>query len=293
MKIIFSRKGIDSSFGNVASPIMPDGKLCWMPIPEDSDKKTSLPTYNDITFYDMNLGTIIEDLSSKRIKKSQTVHLDPDIFAMHRERKKDWIPVFGQTGAAESHLRNQKVGVGDIFIYFGWFKQCEIVNDSFRYQRAAPDLHVMYGWLQIGDFKKICDMDNIPDWLTEHPHMIGCNNENLDTLYFSAKELVINGKKTGLPGAGYFSLINDEIILTAPGHTRSVWNLPIWMYPREDKPPLSYNEKRENWIRKDGKVQIKIVGRGQEFVLNTEFYPEAADWIENLIGTQMKKMQHK
>lgn len=292
MKIIFSRKGIDSSFGNFASPIMPDGKLCWMPIPEDSDRKQQLPTYGDISFCGTDLGTIIEDLSSKRIKRNQTVHLDPDIFAMHRARKEDWIPVFGQTGAAESHLRNKKVEVGDIFLYFGWFKQCELIDNTFRYKKAAPDMHVLYGWLQIGNIKRICNIESIPDWLTDHPHMIGCNYGILDTLYFSTNELVIAGKKTGLPGAGYFSAINDGIILTAPGHTRSVWNLPIWMYPSEDKPPLSYNEKREKWIKRDGKIQLKIASRGQEFVLNVDFYPEALDWVEGLIRSEMEKNAH-
>lgn len=34
MKIVLSRKGFDSAVGQVASPILPDGKLCWLPIPE-------------------------------------------------------------------------------------------------------------------------------------------------------------------------------------------------------------------------------------------------------------------
>ncbi len=80
MKIIFSRKGLDSSFGSCASPIMPDDRLCWMPIPEDNPDKPELPTYNDIPFADTTLGEIIESLSSGKISSDKKVHLDPDIF---------------------------------------------------------------------------------------------------------------------------------------------------------------------------------------------------------------------
>ena len=35
MKIIMSRKGVDSQFGKQASPILPDGRLLSMPIPSE------------------------------------------------------------------------------------------------------------------------------------------------------------------------------------------------------------------------------------------------------------------
>ena len=37
MKLILSRKGFDSSCGEQASPIMPDGTLLSLPIPDDED----------------------------------------------------------------------------------------------------------------------------------------------------------------------------------------------------------------------------------------------------------------
>jgi hypothetical protein len=122
MKVVFSRKGIDSSFGNYASPIMPDGKLCWIPIPEVNGTKPSLLTYEDISYGGTNLGVIMEELSSNRMFGKRTVHLDPDIFPFHRNREDGWQPVFGQTGVAESHLRNMGVSEGDIFLFF-WLVQ--------------------------------------------------------------------------------------------------------------------------------------------------------------------------
>lgn len=45
------------------------------------------------------------------------------------------------------YLENQGVTVGDLFLFFGWFRQAEIVNERYRFVRKAPDLHVIYGWL--------------------------------------------------------------------------------------------------------------------------------------------------
>ena len=38
MKLILSRKGFDSSSGGQANPIMPDGTVLSLPIPDDKDK---------------------------------------------------------------------------------------------------------------------------------------------------------------------------------------------------------------------------------------------------------------
>ncbi len=34
MKLVLSRKGFDASNGGVASPILPDGTMCSLPIPD-------------------------------------------------------------------------------------------------------------------------------------------------------------------------------------------------------------------------------------------------------------------
>jgi len=52
MKIIFSRKGFDSSTGGVPSPIFPDGKILSLPIPD----KLSPIKYKDINWNQYNLG---------------------------------------------------------------------------------------------------------------------------------------------------------------------------------------------------------------------------------------------
>ena len=46
MKVILSRKGMDSESGRMASPILPDGTLLSLPIPDRKSNKT----YEDIQF---------------------------------------------------------------------------------------------------------------------------------------------------------------------------------------------------------------------------------------------------
>src|SRR4051794_5371637 len=106
MKLVLSRKGIDSSFGSCASPILPNGRLCWMPIPETTACKPDLPTYDDLSFHGRTLGEIISELSKGRIASTQQVHLDPDLYPAHVDRLPGWRPAFGQTGAAQRHLLN-------------------------------------------------------------------------------------------------------------------------------------------------------------------------------------------
>ena len=50
MKVILSRKGMDSESGRVASPILPDGTLLSLPIPiEKARKNTKIYSIKDKT----------------------------------------------------------------------------------------------------------------------------------------------------------------------------------------------------------------------------------------------------
>lgn len=58
MKVILSRKGMDSEYGRVASPILPDGTLLSLPIPDRKSKKK----YEDIQYKGQNYRDIITRL---------------------------------------------------------------------------------------------------------------------------------------------------------------------------------------------------------------------------------------
>ena len=290
MKLVFSRKGIDSSFGNYASPIMPDGSLVWMPIPENNENKPGLLAYKDIPFKNITLGKIIEDLSNGRISENNTVHLDPDIFDFHRNREFGWKPIFGQTGAAEGHLRNKGVEVGDIFLFFGWFKKINQQAGKYFYERKAADLHVAYGWLQIGEIRSVNKMQSYEAWMDGHPHLLGTTYSNLDTLYIASNNLIINGKKTEYKGSGYFPKVFPEIVFSAEGKTRTVWELPKWIYPSQGKPAMSYNEDMKRWNLQGETVILNTASRGQEFVLDTDYYPESISWLLSLIKKSLNSI---
>lgn len=125
MKIILSRKGFDAGPGGVASPIFPSGALCSLPIPESFPSHRS-KRYKEIQVGNQSLGTIVNDLTGGRVKPDTFAHLDPDLNALSVPRQTNWRPVFGQAGAAEKHLQNQGVKEGDVFVFYGWFRQVEL-----------------------------------------------------------------------------------------------------------------------------------------------------------------------
>ena len=118
MKIILSRKGFDSSSGTVANPISPSGEMCSSPIPEPTSTITSQSKcYAEITFGNLNLGTIVDDLTRGEIKGDRMAHLDPDLNYDSIDRQANWKPVFGQSGAAERHLQNCNVTRRETFSF--------------------------------------------------------------------------------------------------------------------------------------------------------------------------------
>ena len=120
MKIILSRKGFDSSSGKQANPILPDGTLLSLPIPDKEDTISfSSLKWNGMSYYD-----IIHSLNPKtKYTIDSRCHLDPDLRKGVKDRLPNWKPAFGQCEAAQGLLSNAKVQKGDIFLFFGWFRQ--------------------------------------------------------------------------------------------------------------------------------------------------------------------------
>ena len=96
------------------------------------------------------MAALLAGLSRQQHAINDRVHLDPDIDRSADNRLPGWRPSLGQTGAAQTHLDGQGVGPGDVFLFFGWFREVEAVSRNWRYVPRAPDLHVMFGWLEVG-----------------------------------------------------------------------------------------------------------------------------------------------
>jgi hypothetical protein len=97
------------------SPIL-DGEMLSMPIP--AQENAACCRFSDLTHGDWNYLDLLRAL--KPSFKDARCHLDPDI-RPGLVRREGWMPAFGQVGAAETHLENQGVGMGDLFLFFGWF----------------------------------------------------------------------------------------------------------------------------------------------------------------------------
>lgn len=279
VKIILSRKGFDSSAGGVASPILPDGTLLSLPIPDGNGPVT----YGELTWAQHSVGDLVAALTRGRLAHHTRAHLDPDLYGPICPRRPGWRPLFGQAGAAQSHLQNQGVGVGDLFLFFGWFRAVEQQDGAYRFVKPAPDQHLIYGWLQVGTILTDAQlMTAPPPWAITHPHCGGGRGPR-NTLYIASSCLTLDGCPTALPGAGYFAAYRDALCLTAPNRLRTQWRLPRWFYPAEGKPPLRYHTDLRRWVCDDEYTYLHSATRGQEFVLDTAYYPEAVAWAVDLL----------
>lgn len=279
MKLILSRKGFDSSAGGCASPIMPRGKLVPLPIPD----KASPIRYEDINVAGYPMARIVGDLTCGKQKPYFGAHLDPDLVFESYPRMPGWRGLFGQADSAQGGLESEGVGCGDLFLFFGWFRRVEELAGTFRFLKGAPDLHVLWGWLQV-DLVLPVATSTIPPWAAYHPHVATAAHRSRNTLYVARGRLAIDGMTTDLPGAGVFSSYDDRLRLTKPGAKRSFWNLPAWLAPGDGRPPLGYHGDPARWFVDGDRVDLQSAKRGQEFVLDALHYPESLAWVRDLFG---------
>lgn len=270
MRVILSRKGFDSGYGGCASPILPDGTMISMPIPDS----TGNCRYNDLIAPDgKRYSEIWKDLLQKD-SYEERCHLDPDIRGNIRIQPENWRPAFGQTGAAQSHLENNGVKIGDIFLFFGWFRKTEYINGKLLYVKDAPDIHAIYGYLQIGEILKGFDVKKCP-W---HPHSENShiyskyNQLTNNTIYVASKSLMIDGNDTGLTGSGILQFSEKRVLTLPNAITRTQWKLNDMF----ENIPITYHTKNNI---KNGYFQS--AKRGQEFIFDEN--PAVVDWVKTLL----------
>ncbi|MEE0949997.1 hypothetical protein [Streptococcus equinus] len=266
MKIILSRKGFDSKAGGIPSPILPDGTLLSLPIPSKYDELQ----YKDVYFDGVSLADILCQLKPKDKKIiNWNCHLDPDIRLNSRKIKpENWTAGFGQISQAQGYLRNQEVGVGDLFLFFGWFRQTEgnFKDGTLRYVRNAPNQHILYGYLQIG--KMVSDSERLQKEYYWHPHSLEKRaKENNNMLYLPIDTLTFNKNREGF---GTFDFA-EKYVLTSPGKSKATWKEIAALLPEN----VCKNVKNS---AKDG--GIYYAGQWQELVLKENELSE--EWAKGL-----------
>lgn len=237
MRIIFSRKGFDQSSGGAPSPIV-NGRPVSLPIPAKDRSRT--------TYRDLGLGELVERATRGRIGPDHLCHEDP-VFAGGR-------CAFGQTGAAQSHLANQSVGVGDVFLFFGLFGN----NRKDRHHR-------IFGYMKVERILRAGAQPafkRIDGFRRRHPHTIGTWHAN-NTIYLG-------------PGA-LARRAPDALRLTDGGGTAGIWRVPPWLR----QTGLTYHADTRRWLEGN---RLQAVSRGQEFVAHADGNGAARRWLKRIIA---------
>ncbi len=239
MRIIFSRKGFDSAAGGGASPIV-NGRPVSLPIPSGGWSQTS--------YADLGLGEAVERASRGRVGRGDPCHHDPMFLP-------DGTCLFGQCGAAQTHLANQGVGPGDVFLFFGLFRE----------EASGEPHHRIFGYLLIEetiDLARCGAGQRGALAALGHPHALGLHAGN-DTIYRGEGQMAAKASGT--------------LRLTVPGGPPSLWRRPPWLEPDG----LSYHRRADRWLA-DGR--LRSVARGQEFVAPVGDREEPRHWLDGVLA---------
>ena len=260
--LVISRKGFDATAGGCASPIFANGEIFSVPIPQ---KKQSPSRYRELQFNDMSGREILNFIGAKSISDDDFYHNDPLLSGQKG--------IFGQAGGPQGELENFGVGRGDLFLFFGWFK---------RYYQRGPDVHHLFGWLQIE--KIIKGNSEILNFLSEnelsHPHgTTDITQFKNNTIYIASKNLTFSDSVRDITGHGIFKKTAENLILTETGKTRSRWRFPKKYFTNTK----NLFRNRLKW-KDEEKCLVNCSGIGQEFILNAQDNPSVVKWASYLIN---------
>jgi len=225
------------------------------------------------------IGELLRDVTRGRLGPNCPCHVDPDIDNAALPRKVGWRGGLGQVAAAQSHLANQGVGQGDVFLFWGLFRPAER-NGTWKFVGSKE--HRIFGWLQVADVLRIgfepeTALVKYP-WLEVHPH-VRPGWDSTNTVYVASESLRLAGDDLGVPGWGVF---RDGLRLTQNGKPPSSWVVPDWLNPKRGGTGLSYHKLDS--FREDGTLQA--AARGQEFVAGLGERRDGIAWLRELIEVQ-------
>ncbi|MED5545183.1 MAG: hypothetical protein VYD90_08020 [Pseudomonadota bacterium] len=248
MKIIFSRKGFDTTAGGVPSPIV-DGAPVSLPIPTPGRSAT--------TYAQRGLGALVEKVTRGRLAADALCHDDPMFGLSPQGEALCW---FGQFGAAQGHLAKHGVGVGGHFLFFGLFADPE----------TGERHHRIFAHMQVRMTGSPQELRARPDWPEPplpHPHEIGEWSAN-NTLWI---------------GPGTCAKTADPALrLTASGGPLNLWDVPPWLRRRG----LTYHERPERWKRARARhgPRLDSARRGQEFICDIGRAEAPRTWLADIVA---------
>ena len=222
--------------------------------------------YSKMRFKGQSFRSYMKQLNL-RLDQS-TCHCDPYINANVFVKGKSWIPSFGNHGAAASHLINEKVTIGDLFLFFGTFQKVRRVDSKWSFDKKSESMHVLFGFMLV---EQILKMNEEQDkkvaaklGLQDHPHFV--NEYPINNILF------IGDKER----SGIFNF-NDDLILSHNGKAKSIWKVPSFF----DECEISRNRNKSRFTKRKDFVLWKTVSIGQEFVCQAN--QQLTTWANQLI----------
>lgn len=211
-----------------------------MPIPTNRRSET--------TYGDLGYGEIVSEITKNRLTGGSLCHHDPMF--------EDGRCAFGQTHAAQGHLRNNDVSVGDIFLFYGLYST---LGQKDRHHR-------IFAYMTIDEVIGLggtpTSSDQPKGFTRRHPHTLGEWNPN-NTLYI---------------GSGACAQVADiRLRLTHPDGPPTRWVAPKWLHDTG----LTYHSGT-SW-QPDG--TLRSASKGQEFVANISGNRTARNWLKRTIKT--------
>jgi hypothetical protein len=162
----------------------------------------------------------------------------------------------------------------------------EQVQEHLRFVPGAPDLHVIFGWLQVEQRIALQSRIGILAWAHYHPHCQVIDPDPAESLYLSTPYLELPGMNIQQTGGGVFHDFAHKLCLTAEDYIRRFWRLPSWFHPSAGRRPLSYHSLQNYRLERNGQtVLLHGAAPGQEFVLDCDEYPEAIPWLSQLLDS--------
>lgn len=238
MKIVFSRKGFDTASGGGPSPII-DGRPVSLPIPGSNGETT--------TYADRGLADAVAIASRGKHAGETACHDDP-MFVDGQ----CWL---GQIGAAQGHLRNQGVGEGDVFVFFGLFAE----------PLTGERHHRIFGAMTVGCFGSPQETRRHPSWQEpprRHPHLHGDWGAS-NAVYHGAGRLATSA--------------SARLRLTHREGPLNRWVVPNWLRDLG----LTYHPEKSRWAAEG---ELNSVKRGQEFVCQIGDAEEPRHWLEGILA---------
>jgi len=256
MKVILSRKGIDTSSGGRPSIIDDDDNLISIPIPDYLDEVRNKDLHNgDFVkrieqVYENAFGDAKPMPERQFLGQMNLSYCHPDPNITNYFGNKDFLGSLGLNTRPWGLDKNEMVDKDDIFLFFGRFEKLK--EDKAHY--------VIWGYLQVGEVVPIKGLDDEERdycWRRTHnPHLNKAKYSNESNTLYVAKE----------NGCGTFKFSQDVELLDENNKNYAV----------EVLKGLGLEDK-------NGKPSLLM--RGQDFVIK-DFY--AIEWAKALIQTATK-----